>query len=282
VSYPTYWEILDAVSSNTKKLARKICNIICHRLGSVSVLLEIKHRNWFDIVQFLICNPSWWYYLCLRRNICRNFNSFCFSCFSNHLSQNWLHSLLSVAVAVCSGWFVRLVCVCVCVCVEKLLQWYLDELLYSGGLTYKDRGVEGGPTDSFDHCHTAWWRKFTFPFFKKGRLKILPCLIRINSFCPYIKVTWPTHLRTFYLPPLTRKDWQLVYMPQGLTISISTFCPCISFVCFVWISEPTTLISLCVTNMYNVQNYNFACCFVWVWNLVCLVEGGTLAESVRE
>ena len=25
----------------------------------------------------------------------------------------------------------------------------------------------------------------------------------------------------------------------------------------------------------DIQNYNFACCLVWVWNLVYLVEGGT-------
>jgi hypothetical protein len=24
-----------------------------------------------------------------------------------------------------------------------------------------------------------------------------------------------------------------------------------------------------------VKNYNFACCFVWVWNLVAHIEGGT-------
>jgi len=24
----------------------------------------------------------------------------------------------------------------------------------------------------------------------------------------------------------------------------------------------------------DTQNYNFACCFVWVWNLVAYIEGG--------
>ena len=30
------------------------------------------------------------------------------------------------------------------------------------------------------------------------------------------------------------------------------------------------------------QNRNFACCFVWVWNLVVRIEGGTLAEGLWE
>ena len=30
------------------------------------------------------------------------------------------------------------------------------------------------------------------------------------------------------------------------------------------------------------QNCSFACCFVWVWNLVAHIEGGTYAEGVWE
>ena len=30
------------------------------------------------------------------------------------------------------------------------------------------------------------------------------------------------------------------------------------------------------------QNYNSACCFVWMWNLVADIEGGTQAEGVWE
>jgi len=29
----------------------------------------------------------------------------------------------------------------------------------------------------------------------------------------------------------------------------------------------------------GIQNYNFSCCFVWVWNLVTHIEGGTQAEG---
>jgi hypothetical protein len=29
----------------------------------------------------------------------------------------------------------------------------------------------------------------------------------------------------------------------------------------------------------HTQNYNFACCFIWVWNLVSHVEKGTWAEG---
>jgi len=30
------------------------------------------------------------------------------------------------------------------------------------------------------------------------------------------------------------------------------------------------------------KNYNFACCFVWVWNLVADIAGGEEAEGVWE
>ena len=32
----------------------------------------------------------------------------------------------------------------------------------------------------------------------------------------------------------------------------------------------------------NIQNYNFACCSVWMWNLVSDTEGRTYAEGVPE
>ena len=32
----------------------------------------------------------------------------------------------------------------------------------------------------------------------------------------------------------------------------------------------------------DIQNYNSACCFVWMWNLVAHIEGGTQAEGVWE
>jgi hypothetical protein len=32
--------------------------------------------------------------------------------------------------------------------------------------------------------------------------------------------------------------------------------------------------------MNHTQNYNFACCFVWVLNLVADIEGGTYVEGV--
>ena len=31
-----------------------------------------------------------------------------------------------------------------------------------------------------------------------------------------------------------------------------------------------------------IQNYNFACCFVWLWNLVADIAGGKEAEGVWE
>ena len=32
----------------------------------------------------------------------------------------------------------------------------------------------------------------------------------------------------------------------------------------------------------DIHNYYFSCRFIWVWNLVAHIEGGTLAEGCRE
>ena len=32
----------------------------------------------------------------------------------------------------------------------------------------------------------------------------------------------------------------------------------------------------------DIENYNFACCFVWVWNMVADIAGGKDAEGVWE
>jgi len=32
----------------------------------------------------------------------------------------------------------------------------------------------------------------------------------------------------------------------------------------------------------NIQNFNFAICFVWMWKLVAHIEGGTSVEGVWE
>jgi len=41
--------------------------------------------------------------------------------------------------------------------------------------------------------------------------------------------------------------------------------------------------SLLSRNMkIKIHNYNFACCFIWVLNLVCHIKGSTLAEGVGE
>jgi len=32
----------------------------------------------------------------------------------------------------------------------------------------------------------------------------------------------------------------------------------------------------------DIQNYNLACCFVWVWNLVADIAGGKEAEGIWE
>jgi len=34
--------------------------------------------------------------------------------------------------------------------------------------------------------------------------------------------------------------------------------------------------------IYNIQIYNFACCFIWVWNLVSQINSKPLAEGIWE
>ena len=48
-------------------------------------------------------------------------------------------------------------------------------------------------------------------------------------------------LNEFYV--LREAQW-LLYVPPGLTFSNSTFCLHRVFVCFVWISEQTAIVSL--------------------------------------
>jgi hypothetical protein len=45
-------------------------------------------------------------------------------------------------------------------------------------------------------------------------------------------------------PPLHSKAQRLLYVPPSLTFTNSTFCPHSVFMCFVWISEQTAIISL--------------------------------------
>jgi len=54
------------------------------------------------------------------------------------------------------------------------------------------------------------------------------------------------------------RQWSL-YVPPGLTLDNSTFCPHSVFMCFVWISEQTAIISL-----YNIN---------WLVYGVCLLRG---------
>jgi len=44
-----------------------------------------------------------------------------------------------------------------------------------------------------------------------------------------------------------------------------------------FISSPKILKAnqMLITLFPPLQNYNFACCFVWVWNLVAPTDGGT-------
>ena len=46
--------------------------------------------------------------------------------------------------------------------------------------------------------------------------------------------------------------------------------------CFANISDSSSfLFAIQKFKDSDIQNYNFACCFVWVWNLAIDIEGGT-------
>jgi len=85
-----------------------------------------------------------------------------------------------------------------------------------------------------------------------------------------------------------RAKW-LLYVPPGLTLKNSTFCPHNGFMCFVWIWEQTAIISL--TGFYNRDgvcllrgtDWLFTCnstfcshsvfmCFVWIWEQTAIIS----------
>jgi hypothetical protein len=63
-----------------------------------------------------------------------------------------------------------------------------------------------------------------------------------------------------------KAQWFL-YVPPGLTFANSTFCPHSAFMCFVWISEQTAIISLCSIN-WQVFRTETQCvyCAVGIWS----------------
>jgi len=67
-----------------------------------------------------------------------------------------------------------------------------------------------------------------------------------------------------------------------LTLKYSTFCPHSVFMCFVWISEQTALISLysinwlvCITEaecVYCVVQSKYLCVFLWIWEQTVIIS----------
>jgi hypothetical protein len=48
-----------------------------------------------------------------------------------------------------------------------------------------------------------------------------------------------------------------------------------SAILWTWPYHVSWFCSISFTIVSNIQTYNFACCFVWVWNLVSHSEGET-------
>jgi hypothetical protein len=83
-------------------------------------------------------------------------------------------------------------------------------------------------------------------------------------------------------------SWSL-YLPPGLTFTNSTFCPHSVFVCFVWISEQTAIISCCTPSMQKSKTHMSAwvsrwtslegrqCCPYW---LSCEVEPNAITAVI--
>jgi hypothetical protein len=69
---------------------------------------------------------------------------------------------------------------------------------------------------------------------------------------------------------LITAQW-LLYVPRVLTLTISTFCPHSVFMCFVWISEQTAIISLC--------NINWLVFVTETEYVYCAVRTGSLNNS---
>jgi len=122
----------------------------------------------------------------------------------------------------------------------------------------------------------------------------------------FLQLNLAVHLLAFSSEP-SKAQWYL-YVPPGLTFSNSTFCPHSVFMCFVWISEQTAIISLYNINWLVVitETESVYCavrtgslyiiqviCFVWIWEqtaiisqysinwLVCITETVSVYCAVR-
>jgi hypothetical protein len=83
---------------------------------------------------------------------------------------------------------------------------------------------------SVNDCHK--WRLTLPVIFNQFRCDVTSLINRTHSFVPFAKEYY-----TF------TAQW-LLYVLAGLTFTNSTFCPHSVFMCFVWISEQTAIISL--------------------------------------
>jgi hypothetical protein len=80
-----------------------------------------------------------------------------------------------------------------------------------------------------------------------------------NPHYPTARVT-----RGWQRSQLTSKAQRSLYVPPGLTFTNSTFCPHSVFMCFVWISEQTSIISLYSINwLVCITETECVYCAVW-------------------
>jgi len=96
------------------------------------------------------------------------------------------------------------------------------------------------------------------------RLGCFSC-VRLSRSVAVVFFTRPTSL-TF------KVSW-LSYVPSGLTFNNSTFCPHSVFMCFVWISEQTAIISL-----YNI---NWLVSITEMESVYCVVRTGSFFIILR-
>jgi hypothetical protein len=99
----------------------------------------------------------------------------------------------------------------------------------------KGGGIEKTNSQRTDSCKIGC-AKFLTEFF----LRLCSTGITTKQFEPLC-----AHLLEYWLP---ERVGCLLYVPPGLTFTNSTFCPHSVFMCFVWISEQTAIISL-----YNIN-----------------------------
>ena len=115
---------------------------------------------------------------------------------------------------------------------------------------------------SFGPCRTDW---------------VMGAMVDLEIICQYWPLADWQNLSSLLILQSTvvtirTAQWSL-YVPTGLTLTYSTFCPHSAFMCFVWIWEQTAIISLYSINwLVFITETECVYCAVWTGSLYIILR----------